>query len=142
MATKSVIHEESAIPTKNKRTILTQEVLRIMLHCSNYLPWEVVSQHINNFMKKMQYSGYDKMFRYHVVNSAIKAYQRIREKEELGIRPVNRPKDWEKETRRKQKQEKRKNWYKDGGLDSVLFFVTMTRNSELKRRYEKEIRRS
>ena len=112
-----------------------------MLHCSNYLPWEVVRKHINDFTKRMQYSGYDKMFRYHVVNGAITAYKRIQEKEELGIRPINRPKDWNRESRRKEKVEKRNNWYRNGGFDSVLF-VTMTPNGELKRRYEKEIRKS
>ncbi len=141
MATKSVVHEQSAIPTKNKRTILTQEVLRILLHCSSYLPWEVPRTHINNFMLKMQYSGYGKMFRYHVVNGAINAYQKIREKEDLGIRPMHRPKNWERESRRKEKETKRKNWYKDGGFDSVVF-IAMTRNGELKRRYEREIRKS
>ena len=121
MATKSVIHSNSALPTSNKRTILTQEVLRIVLHCSNYIPWESVRNHINNFMMKMQYSGYNKAFRYHVVKSALNAYQKIREKAELGIRPINRPKQWNKEERRKEKEQKKKNWYKNGGFDSVIF---------------------
>ena len=92
-------------------------------------------------MKKIQYSGYEKLFRYHVVNGAMKAYERLQEMERLGIRPVNRPKGWEIERRRKEKAEKKKGWYKEGGFDSVLF-VSMTPNSELKRAYEKEIRRS
>ena len=37
-----VIHAESAIPKRMKRTVLTQEVLRVMLHTSRNLPWEVV----------------------------------------------------------------------------------------------------
>ncbi len=141
MATKCVVHRKSAIPLKTKRTILTQEALRILLHCSNRLPWDVPCNHMNNLMKKIQYSGYDKLFRYHVVNGAIKAYERLREMERLGVRPINRPKNWEKKRRRKEKEEKRKSWYKEGGFDSVLF-VTMTPNSELKKAYEKEIRRS
>ena len=59
MATKMVIHAESAIPTSVKRTVLTQEVLRILLHCSRELPWDVPKGHINNFMMKMQLSGYE-----------------------------------------------------------------------------------
>ena len=141
MATKSVIHANSAIPTSNKRTILTQEVLRIILHCSNYLPWETVTKHINHLMMKMQYSGYDKIFRYQVVKSAINAYVKIREKEELGIRPIHRPKEWKKEERRKEKEQKRKDWYKGGGLDSVVFIPT-TPSSQLKKMYEREIRHS
>ena len=141
MATKYVIHEKSALPTKNKRTILTQEVLRILLHCSEHLPWEVPRAHINKYMMKMQYSGYNQIFRYHVVNGAIKAYEKIKEKEELGVRPMHRPKDWEVQSRRKEKERKRQSWYKEGGFDSVIF-VTMTPNGELKKGYEKEIKKS
>ena len=141
MTTKSVVHRNSALPMKTKRTILTQEVLRIMLHCSPYLPWDVPRKHINNLMMKIQYSGYNQMFRYHVMNGAIKAYERLRLMEELEMRPLNRPKNWEKERRREEKRNKQRNWYKDGGFDSVLF-VSMTPNSELRKEYEKEIRKS
>ena len=141
MATKCVVHKNSAIPLTMKRTILTQEALRILLHCSKHLPWDIPRNHMNNLMKKIQYSGYDKMFRYHVVNGAMKAYERLREMERLGVRPVHRPKSWEVERRRKEKVEKKKGWYKEGGFDSVLF-VSMTPNSELKKEYEKEIKKS
>ena len=33
MTTKAVIHEKSAISTQTKRTVLSQEILRILLHC-------------------------------------------------------------------------------------------------------------
>ena len=56
MATKAVIHATSAIPFKMKRTVLTQEMLQILLHCSRSMTWEGVLQHLNNFMRKMQYS--------------------------------------------------------------------------------------
>ena len=77
MATKAVIHASSAIPYKTKRTVLTQEMLRIMLHCSNFLTWQTVLKHLNNFARKMQYSGYDQTFRYTVAKSAINAYKTI-----------------------------------------------------------------
>ena len=41
MATKMLIHAESAIPLKVKRTVLTQEMLRVLLHCSKYLLWRL-----------------------------------------------------------------------------------------------------
>ena len=141
MSAKSVIHANSAIPTSNKRTILTQEVLRIILHCSTYLPWETVCNHINKFMMKMQYSGYNQIFRYHVVKSAINGYIQIREKEELGIRPIHRPKDWKKGERRKEKEQKKRDWYRKGGFDTVLF-TTATPDGKLKKLYEHVIRES
>ena len=141
MTTKAVIHASSAIPFKVKRTVLTQEILRILLHCSNDLAWETVLQHLNNFMRKMQYSGYDKTFRYTVAKSAIKAYETIRDNETNGVRPMHRPKTWQRTERILEKEEKRKMWYKQGGFDSVLFIPT-TPNGKLKRMYEDVIRKS
>ena len=141
MATKAVIHASSAIPFKTKRTVLTQEMLRIMLHCSNDLTWQAVTIHLNNFVKKMQYSGYDQTFRYTVAKSAINAYKTIRENERRGFRPMHRPKTWHRTERIIEKELKKKTWYKQGGFDTVLFVPT-TPDGELKRMYEREIRRS
>ena len=97
--------------------------------------------HLNGFMQKMQYSGYDKTFRYAVTKSAINAYETIRENEWNGLRPMHRPKTWRRAERIKEKEEKRKFWYKRGGFDSVLFVPT-TPNGKLKKMYEDSIRRS
>ena len=141
MTTKAVIHAKSALPIQTKRTVLTQEVLRILLHCSKYVEWEIVCSHINKFMKKMQFSGYSQPFRCTVVDSALNAIRLIKEKEALGIRPINRPKEWRREEREKEKLEKKKSWYKSGGFDSVLF-VPATPKSKLKNMYQREISRS
>ena len=141
MATKSVIHATSAIPKKTKRTVLTQEMLRRILHCSRHLEWEVVRKHLDNFMMKMQYSGYNQIFRYEVAKSAINAFETMMENEELNIRPIHRPKNWNREERNKQKEEKKRSWYKRGGFDSVLFVPT-TPSGKLKKLYENAIRTS
>ena len=141
MATKAVIHSTSAISMKTKRTVLTQEMLRIMLHCSRYIPWETVCNHLNKFMLKMQYSGYNQALRHDVAKSAINAYMTIRDNEENDIRPMNRPKDWRKTERAEAKEKKRRDWYKQGGFDSVLFVAT-TPKARLKRMYEDVIKRS
>ena len=141
MTTKAVIHALSAIPYKTKRTVLTQEMLRIMLHCSNYLTWQIVLKHLNNFMRKMQYSGYDQTFRYTVAKSALNAYETIRNNETRGFRPMHRPKTWQRTERIIEKEEKKKTWYKQGGFDTVLFIPT-TPDGQLKKMYENVIRRS
>ena len=141
MTTKAVIHAKSALSMQTKRTVLTQEVLRILLHCSEYIQWENVCAHINAFMKKMQFSGYTQSFRYNVVNSALNAMKLIKEKEALGIRPINRPKEWRRQEREQEKQEKKRSWYKSGGFDSVLF-VPSTPGGKLKRLYQGEIMKS
>ena len=141
MATKAVIHATSAVPKKMKRTVLTQEMLRIMLHCSRFLPWEVVRTHLNKFMMKLQYSGYNQEFRHEVAKSAINAYETIRDNEELDIRPMHRPKGWRKVERLEEKERKRKKWYRQGGFDSVLF-VPSTKDGRLKQNYQHVIRNS
>ena len=40
ISSKSVIHPRSALPFQSKRTIMTQEILRVLLNCSALLPWE------------------------------------------------------------------------------------------------------
>ena len=47
VATKSVIHANSAISWSSKRTILSQEGLRILLRCSRNLPWEIKAEHMS-----------------------------------------------------------------------------------------------
>ena len=141
MATKMVIHASSAMPKSVKRTVLTQQVLQIMLHCSRNLPWDAVRKHINGFMMKMQLSGYEQGFRYEVTKSAINAFETMMENEERGIRPIHRPKDWHRVERVEEKERKRRNWYKRGGFDSVLF-VPSTPDGKLKRMYHHAIRKS
>ena len=138
MATKAVINAKSAMPTQTKRTVMSQEMLRILLHCSDQLPWDTVCSHLNDFMRKLQYSGYTQPFRYNVTQSAMKAYKLIKQKCDLGIRPVNRPKTWRRREREQEKRQKRQTWYKEGGFDSVLF-VPFTPNGRLKKMYQHEI---
>ena len=40
VASKAVINARSALNWNTKRTVLTQEVLRVLLNCSRLLPWE------------------------------------------------------------------------------------------------------
>ena len=112
-----------------------------MLHCSRYLPWEVVRSHLNNFMMKMQYSGYDQRFRHDVARSAINAYEKIRDNEEQDIRPMHRPKGWCKAERLEAKERRKRSWYRRGGFDSVLF-VPSTKDGKLKQMYQHAIRKS
>ena len=67
LASKWAINVRSALPWNSKRTILTQEVLRILLNCSRELPWATMISHMNNMMLRLQYSGYDQKFRVEVV---------------------------------------------------------------------------
>ena len=74
VSSKSVIHFNSALPDNVKRTVLSQEGLRRLLNCSRDLPWDEKAKHLSEFAKRLQFSGYDKSFRYHTIRSAINAY--------------------------------------------------------------------
>ena len=141
MTTKAVINARSALPMRTKRTVLTQEMLRRLLHCSRHLPWERVCVHANDYMKKLQYSGYNQMFRYNVVQSALKAFNHITRCDITGVRPRNREKNWKRGERIDEKRRKRNEWYKEGGFDSVLF-VPMTPDGELRKMYQQEVKKS
>ena len=85
VASKSMINARSALPWKCKRTIMTQEVLRVLLNCNTRLPWEVVVVHVNHMMQRMQYSGYNQRFRSEVVKSALKAYENIKARDITNV---------------------------------------------------------
>ena len=42
----------------------------------------------------MQFSGYDEVFREQVVASALKAYDQMVDRDQQGVEPLYRPRDW------------------------------------------------
>jgi len=141
VSSKMTLHANSAISLRTKRVILTQEVLRILRHCSKELPWNKVTDHINEMVKRMQFSGYKKEFRYQVVKSAINAYQIMLDEEINGVRPMHRPKEWQKHQRAREREGKSKNWLKGTKFESLIF-IPATRNSELQKEMQKKVNNS
>ena len=141
VATKAVTHSRSGMPHSVKRTTLTQELLRIMIRCSPELKWDDVIPHLDNCMLRMQYSGYNQHFRTTTLNSALKAYDEIKRKDREGIQPMYRNKNWRKESREKDKRNKKTQWFRKGGYRSVVF-IPCTPGSVLKRKYDEIIRKS
>ena len=151
VSSKAVVDARSAMPLKDRRTVLTQDILRILLRCSPELPWNIKKMHIEEYVLRMQYSGYKEGFRREVVRSAISAYERIQEKVIKKERPLYRTKNWKQKERLREKRDKKTNWYKKkeksckndkkGEYKSVLF-VQPTRNSVLKRKCEEVIGKS
>ena len=150
VSSKAVIDEKSAMPLKDKRTVLTQDLLRVIMRCSPDLPWHIKKAHIEEYSLRMQFSGYKEEFRKEIVRSAINAYQKIKRKVKKGKRPLYRTKEWNKNERAKDKRKKKSTWYKRNKGEGVydkneyksVLFVQPTRNSALKRKYEEVIKRS
>ena len=141
MATPALLNQRSALPWNTKRTVLTQEALRILLNCSRELPWELKAKHLSKYSARMQFSGYEKKFRAEIIRSALNAYEKLRRAETDGERPLYRPKTWKTLEREKERKEKKNNWYKKGGYDSVMF-VPATPGSVLMKKYRNEVEKS
>ena len=138
MANKYVINKKAAMSSRCKRTILTQMCLRVLLNNSEYLKKEEKKETVEFFLMRMQASGYDERDRYEVLKSAINAYNKIKDN---SIRPKYRGKEMNTAKRRIEKCEKQRNWYKEGGFESVIF-VPATPKSELARRFQEEVENS
>ena len=121
VSTRAVINERSSHPECMKRSVLTNEALRILRNCNKYLPWNETAEHLSYLMKRLQFSGYDQIFRFRVVKRALKKYDEIHRGSERTIEGV--------ELRRKTKNRR--------SDPETVMFVQATPNEELK----KEIQR-
>ena len=130
VSSKAVVHCDSALPENVKRTVLSQEGLRRLLNCSRQIPWDEKAKHLTEFSKQLQFSGYNKSFRFHTIASSIKAYNTLRTREDDGERPLYRPRSWNESERREEKTKKKNEWFQKDGEVTVLF-VPPTPNSML-----------
>ena len=72
------------MPLKDKRTIITQDILRVILRCSPRFPWEKIKPHQDDFKLRLQFLGYSEQFRRQVLKLTIIVYKRIMDKVEKG----------------------------------------------------------
>ena len=126
----------SAQPWGQKRTTLTQELIRRLLNCSKELSCEVRRRHLNNYMQLLKNSGYCEKFRAEVLRSGLQGYSKIVAAEKEGRRPVYRPKDWQKSARWLAKKKKKKGWL--GKFWKSCIFIPPTPGSKLKKMMQKK----
>ena len=53
---------------------------------------------MEEYSKRMQFSGYQERFREEVVKSALDAYDKMVDKDQQGEEPMYRTRDWKKRT--------------------------------------------
>ena len=135
----NVILFDSALSMNKKRTILTQECLRIMRNTKIELGESIRNKHLNKFMMKLKISGYNKKFRVEILDSAIKAFEKMVEADKKGVKPLFRERLWNFEERMKAKQSKKSNWYKnDRNIEyTSVLFVPPTPGSILQKDLQK-----
>ena len=139
MASKLLMMERSAMPRNMKRSVLTQEGIRIMRNCSEDLPWGRVEEHLTDFALRMKLSGYNAKYRHNIIKSSITGWKRQQEQDRNGTRPMYREKSWQKLKRRKEKEIKEAHWFKKDKITKYDFpiFCPCTPNSELLHRWRK-----
>ena len=124
------ILEKSAMPLKVKRTTLSQEVIRVLRNCRLDIPWEEKAAMLTEMSTRMMMSGYPEKFREEVIISGVQGFEKMVAVQESGGRPVNRPRIWEKDARKRKKKKNSITWHKNGGFD-VPLFVPCTPDGEL-----------
>ena len=134
MASRHVIHRSSAQPIKMKLNVLTADLVRIMRNVSRKCPDAEREEHVQKFVRRMQFSGYSKKERYYVYQKAKQRYDEMVRKMEEGIQPLYRSRNWNKEERQKNKEAKRNSWFKKGNNAEAVMFVETTPNGELAKR--------
>ena len=67
-------------------------------------------QVMEDYAKLLKRSGYSERFRYEVISDAIRGHQKLLQEEEEGRRPLNRPRGFQEEERRRKRQEKGGRW--------------------------------
>ena len=145
---KRVMLQDAALPSKQKRTILTQECLRRLRNTKLELGKEVQVKHLNNFMLDMKNSGYSAKYRTEILDSALLAFEKVVNDDKAGIKPLYRDREWKKEERKHNKKDKKANWYKTGsnGIEyKSILFVPVTKGGKLAkeiRKREEELNRN
>ena len=76
VANELLMLEMSAMPAGMKRTVLTQEVVRIRRNIHPELPWETTVKHLDNLSQRLRMSGYDETYRYQVIKSGVEGFDK------------------------------------------------------------------
>ena len=106
-----VILADSAMSLAQKRTILTQECLRRLRNTKIELGVEAQKIHLDKFMLKLKNSGYSQKFRTEILDSGLKAFQKMVDEDRSGIKPMYRSREWNQDERHSMKVKKRVNWW-------------------------------
>ena len=135
---KIVISKDSAMPIHNKINILSQEVFRRLHNTSSDIPWDDKVIILNKFMNELKASGYSMRDQAEILVSGVRRFDKLKNKEERGLRPFYRKRSFEEEERKKQKADKRSSWFrKANNMFSTVFFVPPTPDSILLRNLRK-----
>ena len=134
MSNWQLIPAESALSASVKRTSLTQYGLRILRNTKLEVPWSEKAEMLSEFSARLRDSGYTERYRQQLIESVLRGWDKMLIEHEAGRRPINRARNWQEETRKKQKVKKKTGWFKTGGFSTVIF-CPFTPGSELAKKW-------
>ena len=112
MANKYTMMANSAVSDRVKRSTMTNEALRRLLSCSANLEEHKKVDVMEDFARLLRRSGYSERFRHEVISDAIRGHQKLLQEVSKGKRPLNRPRGFQEDERRRKRQEKGERWYR------------------------------
>ena len=107
-----VLDRQTAMPHKMLIATLTQEGVRRLMNMSEGLPTEEKTKVLTKFMKKLLDSGYSQALRYEILKAAVQTYRKKQKAESWGIRPIHRPRGYNKDSRIREKMMTKTSWYR------------------------------
>lgn len=134
MSSKHVVNKSSALPISAKMNILTADLVRVMRNVSNYCQEGEREKHIQQFIHRMQFSGYSHADRVAVYKKARLRFEKMVQESKNGDTPLYRGKAYQRMSREKEKNNKRRGWYSKGG-DETVMFVDATPGSAMAREF-------
>ena len=100
------------------------EIVRRLFNTSEKLDWnEYAVPCLNDYMKRMQLSGYNENYRKHVLKQGLGIFDSMLKKDKEGLQPINRPKYWNRSERIKRKRKKEKDWSTRGDILPQFLFL-------------------
>jgi hypothetical protein len=116
MNTPFCIPARSAHSWVTKRSTLVQEGVRRMLTTSSNVTTERRRDIMEEWDRKLRFSGYDRVFRQRVITRAIQIYRskKLESEKENGT-PLYRSREWHKLDRERARERNKSTWYKGEG---------------------------
>ena len=129
VSSRFLIHARSGHPSNMKTNVLINEGLRILRNCNIHLGWEEARKHLQYFVRRMQYSGYDQYMRAKVIFKVLNRYDK-KVKSYSTTNKMYKSRQEQYDERRKRKDIEKENWYNKERYDGIMF-VDVTKNGEL-----------
>ena len=133
VSSRLVMAGNSSHGSSVRRSVMINELFRVMRNCSVYLDWDSeVASHLSYYMRRLQWSGYSEKVRYELLIQALRKYDdRIEQYRETGTMYGG-----SEEARKKSAD-----WYKKDGKYESVIFVEATHGSELKVKVQRLVKK-